>query len=40
MRGIDPDAKTLEVALEITDEIAHVVDVMTIRVPKKKKRTA
>lgn len=36
VRNIDPKADTLEAALEITDEIAHVVDAMQIRRPKKR----
>ena len=39
VRGISPEARDLETALEINDEIAHVVDLMTTRRPKKK-RTA
>jgi integrase len=39
VHGIDPQATTIEAALEITDELAHVVDMMAMRRPKKK-RTA
>ena len=34
--GIDPDAKTLEAALEISDELDHVIATMTTRRPKKR----
>jgi integrase len=36
VHGIDPDAKTIEAALEITDELAHVVEAMATRRPKKR----
>jgi integrase len=36
VRNISPEARDLETALEINDEVAHVVDMMTIRRPKKK----
>jgi len=39
VRNIDPKADTLEAALEISDELAHVVEAMQTRRPKKK-RTA
>jgi integrase len=36
VHGIDPDAKTIEAALEITDEVEHILDMMQVRQPKKR----
>lgn len=36
VRDIDPEARDLETALEITEEIQHVVDAMQLRRPKKQ----